>query len=352
MPQTISSNHSQNPDWLMPISDGAPCGASLEYDAEYAVLLSRMTPRGDAQYGDFVGTSEAPNWAEIERDCRRLLLRTRDINLFVWLCRARVRLAQANGLAQSLSMLATVLQTWPEAVHPQVVIEGQAEPEVRANALAGLADPEGLLGDVREILVASNTAVRLTVRDVERAFAVPRFSDAPSPDSVVRQLEALRATTDAKAPVHLLSQAAGQARAIDEWARRQLGGDAPSLQGLLRLLDLFVAPEHEEAEPQIQTTYEQPSTWPEETHESSTLDRTAAASAPGRQTRRHALSDIRSAREWFETNEPSSPVAVLLRQAERMVGKRFSQVVDSIPLDLLRKWESGEEERAPLEAPV
>ncbi|BEP68847.1 MULTISPECIES: type VI secretion system ImpA family N-terminal domain-containing protein [unclassified Variovorax] len=129
-------------DRLSPFSAAAPCGPSLEYDAEYAVLLARMSPRGDAQYGQFVGAPDAPNWAEIERDCRRLLLRTRDINLFVWLCRARTRLAQAAGLAQSLVLLVEALRTWPEAVHPQLVIEGERDPAVRANALAALADPE------------------------------------------------------------------------------------------------------------------------------------------------------------------------------------------------------------------
>jgi type VI secretion system protein ImpA len=344
--------HSQKPDWLMPISEGAPCGASLEYDAEYAILLSRMTPRGEAQYGDFVGASEVPNWAEIERDCRRLLLRTRDINLFVWLCRARARLAQAQGLAQSLSMLATVLQTWPEAIHPQMVIEGQIEPDVRANALAGLADPEGLLGDVREIVVASSTAMRLTVRDVERAFAVPRFADASSPESVSRQLEAQRATTDAKAPVHLLAQAAGHARAIDEWSMHQLGGDAPSLQGLLRLLDLFVAPEAgERVEPKAQMTNENGNSPAEEAGELAPVQgRMLISHAAGGRTREDVLANIRAARDWFEAHEPSSPVVVLLKQAERMVGKRFSQVADSIPLDLLRKWEAEEEGSASMEA--
>ena len=57
-------------------------------------------------------------------------------------------------------------------------------------------------------------------------------------------------------------------------------------------------------------------------------------------TRADVLLSIRAARDWFESNEPSSPVAVLLKQAERMVGKRFSQVADSIPLDLMQKWEA------------
>lgn len=61
-------------------------------------------------------------------------------------------------------------------------------------------------------------------------------------------------------------------------------------------------------------------------------------------TRADVLLSIRAARDWFEINEPSSPVAVLLKQAERMVGKRFSQVADSIPLDLLQKWEAAPDE--------
>jgi type VI secretion system protein ImpA len=332
------------PDWLQPISSSQPCGASLEYDAEYAVLLSRMTPRGEAQYGQFVGTSDAPNWAEIERDCRRLLLRTRDIGLFVWLCRARTRQNQAAGLAQVLSMLEAALRSWPEAIHPQLVIEGQADPEVRANALAALVDPEGLMSDVREIVVASSTALRLTVRDVERAFAVPRPADAQSPESVSRQLAALHAAAgrDAQAPVKLLAQAAQHVREIDAWSKAHLGDDAPSLRPLVRLLDMFVTPETANAAP-LENASRDDQAAPHEggwhaDASASTDPGTWLRSGQGAATRVEMLGRIRSAREWFEAHEPSSPVAVLLKQAERMVGKRFHEVADAIPLDLLKKW--------------
>jgi len=313
-----------------PLSAKEPCGPCLEYDAEYAVLLSRMSPRGDAQYGQFVGMPEAPNWAEVERDCRRLLLRTRDINLFVWLCRARARVAQAAGLSQSLAALSAVLECWPDAVHPQLVVEGERDPAVRANALAALADPDGLLGDVREIVVAANAARHLTVREVERAWSVPRQADAPSLESVARQLAQLRlaANGDANAPVNLLSQASRATRRIAAWAAIHLGGDAPSLQALLDLLEPF---------DEIEAIHgAEPVASPESV---------AYPSASGPTPRDDALQTIRNAREWFEVHEPSSPVAVLLKQAERMVGLRFAQVADAIPLDLLQKWDS-EGERA------
>lgn len=327
-------------DWLQPVSALAPCGPSLEYDHEYAVLLSRMTPQADAQYGSFVGTPEVPNWAEVERDCQRLLLRTKDINLLVWLCRARTRLGQAAGLAHVLGMLRELLEAWPEAVHPQLITDGEAEPAVRANALAGLVDPEGLLADVGEIAVASNTAMRLTVRDVERAFAVPRLPEAATPESVTQQLAALRASPRAPMPpLAWLEVAAGHVHAIDAWARAQLGDEAPALTPLSRMLDLFVDPSarHAAADPaETEAVMETP--LPVPAIEPIAPDRVQAV------TRDDVLARIRSAREWFEHHEPSSPVAVLLKQAERMVGKRFSQVADSIPLELLQKWEGDGEE--------
>ena len=66
----------------------ACCGASLEYDPEYLLLMARMVPAEAVQYGSFVGTSAAPDWPAIERDLLRLLDRSQDIALLVGLCRA------------------------------------------------------------------------------------------------------------------------------------------------------------------------------------------------------------------------------------------------------------------------
>ncbi|MDB5894627.1 MAG: type secretion system protein TssA [Rhodoferax sp.] len=319
---------------LSPISTLEPCGPSLEYDHEFALLLARMEPRADAQYGSFVGTPEAINWTDIERDCQRLLLRTKDINLLVWLCRARTRLGHAIGLAQALGTLSRVLDTWPDAVHPQVMIEGEREPTVRANAMAALADPEGLLADVSDLLVSSSTAMRLTVRDVERAFAVPRAADAMHPDAVARQLGDLRraAAGDAQSAVHALARAADSAQRIDTWAKGQLADDAPALRPLLRVLNLFVGPTAvSEADPP-----------PSDEAGALTQLLPPVPLVTPHQSRHDMRLTLRAARSWFEANEPSSPVAVLLKQAERMVGKRFSEVADVVPLDLLRRWEADD----------
>lgn len=331
------------PAWLQPVSDLAPCGPSLEYDAAYAVLVARLQSRGEAQYGDFIGASDTPDWPEIERQCRELLSGSRDINLLVWLCRARVRATQACGLAQGLQMLADVLERWPEHVHPQLWIDGEHDPAVRANALAALCDPEGLLGDIRELALSSNT-LRLLVRDVERAFAIARGADAtPQAQAVHRQLHALREQTphDPAAAVHRLAHAARSARRIDQWCAAHLQDAAPPLQALLRLLEPF----------DVQDGHEAPAGEDERMALASALQGGGCAQGAGCghaaaaqidfQSRSDAQHGIRAARLWFENHEPSSPVAVLLKQAERLVGQRFADVVDAIPLELLRQWDDG-----------
>ena len=249
---------------------------------------------------------------------------------------------------QALDSLSAVLDAGPERVHPQLTIDGEREPALRANALAALADRDGLLGDVLDLAVTTGTVLRLTVRDVERALAIPRPSDGPSPDSVLRQLEALRAAASgqAQAPILDLARAAVTLRRIDIWCKSQLGDDAPSLQPLLDVLELFlparssssIRPDAEGREPVTGFAIDAGpvgavASW----------DGMAGASVRGRA---EVLSTLVDARAWFETHEPSSPVAVLLRQAERLVGQRFSQVVDVIPLDLLKKWDAEDEGEA------
>lgn len=351
-------------DWLRPISALEPCGPNLEYDAEYAVLMARLAPQADAQYGSFVDKPELPDWAEVERDCRRLLLRSKDINLMVWLMRCRARLGGAAGLRDVLTMLVEVLERFPDEVHPQLEIEGAPDPEVRANALAALADPQGLLSDVRALVVSASTAFRLTVKDIERAFAVPRLTDALPVDSMRQQLDDLRWHQNPN--FKALRDCGVLLQRILHWTRVQLGDDAPALQPLIKLLSAFALEDEKAAQAALEAPYEtvatsRPEFVPATSAGSSVPGAPMTAASPpavpfastvlvpvlaigteGNITaqREQVRAYIREARDWLEQHEPSSPVAILLRQAERLVGKRFAEVAQAIPPDLLAKWDA------------
>ena len=323
---------------LQPVDPAQPCGPNLDYDPAHLLLMARLSRRVDAQYAAFVDTPGARDWSGIAQDCESLLRRTRDISVLIGWCRARLALARAPGLKTALGSIRAVLERFPDDVHPQLHFDGVHEPTVRANAIAALADPDGLLGEIGDFVVIAGSATRLTVRDIERALTKSRAPDAALPEVVAQQLQAARADWQGEAALHIraLGESAAHVRAIGAWSRTQLGGEAPSLARLLRLLAPFEPLEPlepvKDGSPSMEKAVKFPKTF---------LEKTQPARVQTDPLARHdAAARIRTAREWFEMHEPSSPVAVLLKQAERMVGQRFIQVADAIPLDLMRQWDA------------
>jgi len=338
-------------EWLAPISEAQPSGPSLEYDPQYVMLGARLAPKAQVQYGQFIASAAEPDWKEIERDCRALLLRSKDIGLLLWYTRGRTRQGGAHGLLQGLGAMQRVCELFEHSVHPQIVIDGEREPLVRANALAALCDPEGLLEDVREVVIVATSAHRLSVRDVERALAVPRAAYAMDPAAVQRQLADLHQRGDVQ--LQALATCALCVQALQTWAQHTLGDDAPSLAPLLKLLKpLLPGQPISEPGPKVQAEALDASALGSGMALSEPLSTAGVLTAaplalvvggPGvasvQQSREEVRQALAQVRGWIEVNEPSSPVAVLLKQAERMWGKRFSEVAHLIPPDLLQAWD-------------
>ncbi|WP_233808465.1 type VI secretion system protein TssA [Paraburkholderia sp. HP33-1] len=336
-------------DLLEPVSADAPCGPDLEYDPAFVMLQAAAAPRVEAQYGDFVDVPPSANWAEIERDCRALLLRTKDIRLAVILLRCRTRLAGAAGLRDGLALLMAMFECYGEALHPLPVFDGERDPAMFANAIGGLVEPDGTLADARDIPMPRAAGLQLHLRDIEKSFATPRQKDALAPESVVRLLKELWGRRDATIAAFVEAQRLTQR--ITAWCDQTLGVDAPDLGALSRALQPFAqhqvdgggasAPMAARA---VQAENDAEPVAPPAAAPTAAISQSDAppdlpmATMPP-MDRWSALAAIQETRMWFERNEPSSPVIVLLRQSERMVGKRFSELAHIIPADLLAKWD-------------
>lgn len=334
-------------DWMTPIAVDTPCGPDLEYDPEFILLLGRVAARTETQYGDFVGTPEPVNWSETERDCRRLMMRTKDIRLAVLLTRCRTRLAAFAGLAEGLGLLAGWLNGFADCVHPQPGVDEDhdAALEIRMNALQALTDMDGLLADVRDIALARSSVSRLQVRDVERAFAQPRPSDALSVESVTRQLDDLHAQQPDL--IAHIDAAIGKLGDIDAWSREHLGMFAADFSTLSRLLARLTdrRPAQPRMHDEIRAVEKIPDTTCDECESEAVEEERGSEPSPvllqrsALSSRETVVQAIREARQWFEAHEPSSPIPVLLRRAEQFVGKRYAEVVKAIPAELLVEWD-------------
>ncbi|AOY90885.1 type VI secretion protein [Cupriavidus sp. USMAA2-4] len=341
-PKSVPAAKIRFANLALPVDAAVPCGRDLEYDPEFVVLMAKAAPRESAQYGNFVAPADPLNWTELERDCQRLLLRSKDIRLLTLFLRCRTRLEQAEGLRDGLALLCALLTAYPAQIHPQLEVDGEQDPALRANALAALTDLEGLLSDVREISLGGNATTRLQIRDIERALGAPRPHDALAPDAVRQQLEAYR--QQGLATIAALDQACALAQSVQRWCEASLPGDAPDLSPLLRLLHLVGNPEL--AQPatlcdessfgtSAPTHLPSPPLGSLDTGIATDLPQNASDVPTGREA---AVVQVRAAREWFENHEPSSPVSLLLRQAEHLAGKPFAEVFQAIPPDLVTRW--------------
>ncbi|EHK63212.1 ImpA family type VI secretion system protein [Achromobacter arsenitoxydans] len=335
-------------DLLQPLDGDSPCGPDLEYDPGFVILLANVATRRDAQYGDFVDAATPINWGEAERDCRALLARSKDLRLLVILARCRVRQAGAPGLRVSLELIDAMLRRYADGLNPVPTLDGEHDPMIFANALGALADPDGLIADVRDIAMPKSMGTPLQLRDIERALAKTRSKDALTPEAAARLVADLHDRRDAAAQA--LAGAAGALARINAWTSDTFGAMAPDLALLTRLLEPFQTPgpvhEHSMAaatplaQAQASPDKPPPPTKPAKGRAPPPAETPRPIPA---YTRWDMLETLRTARVWFETHEPSSPVSVLIKQAERMVGRRYSELHRMVPAELLEQWDAPQD---------
>ncbi|WP_077038102.1 ImpA family type VI secretion system protein, partial [Pelomonas sp. KK5] len=312
LPQFFGSRGQPQDERLRALSDAQPCGPWLEVDADYAVFQALLRPRAEVQFGSFVQQAAGPDWLAVESGALALLNRSRDISLLVAYTRARLARAGAPGLRDGLQWLLDLMRAWPAQLHPQLLIDGEPDPALRANAIGELADADGLLSQLRQLPISGGSGTRLLVRDVERAFARSRAADALPADAVRHQLHELRAQRSET--LMALIEAAALVRAIRDWSREQLAAEAPEFGSLLQALE------------SLDITGPAPLAsllpGPARKQEARVPMNTGSLG----EDRERIRQNLRQARQWIEQHEPSSPVAVLLKQAERLWGRRFSEV--------------------------
>ena len=140
---------------------------------------------------------------------------------------------------------------------------------------------------------------------------------------------------------------------IAEWCARTMQTDAPDLSSLLKLLacmahlDDAVVPAPKVQALQVDAA---PVARLVDIHPDGAVPGPSGIGTPVAlpgagnvaQQREQIRQLLGQVREWIDQHEPSSPVSVLLKQADRMWGKRFSEVATMIPAELLQAWDRQE----------
>ena len=322
--------------FLFPIDGDVPTGQNLEYDAAFAELERIATPVSERTMGNSVKAAIEPDWDKVADAADALMARTKDLRVALHLGTAWTCQAGPAGWAASLGLVRGLLERYWDSVHPQLDADDDNDPTARVNALMALGDPQSVLGYFRAApFVRSVRLGRFSLRDLRVATGVANA--APSADgaatvSLVDIEAACMDCPDADLPdtAAFLANALEQAETIDTLLREKLGSSSPDLDHLksdIGDLKKFVDAQRAQRFPDQRET--DPSA-PEAQREPGGMSQTEPARARGIAGPDDVILRINEICEYYEHNEPSSPLPLLLKRARRLVGKSFVEIMQDI----------------------
>lgn len=328
---------------LAPISVEDASGPNLEYDTEFATLERIAQGKPEQMMGATVVPAEDPDWKVVVKQAQALFSRTKDLRVSVHLAKGLLRTGGYVGFSEALAVLRGLIDGYWDSVHPRLDPDDDNDPTMRMNALAALVDGPTLTAVRATPLVTSRALGKFSLRDVAVASGeLPPPADQPAVtmatidgafDSV--EVEVLTATASATKSAFddvttmetLVTEKVGGSRAVN------LGKLSSMLATAHKLLAAAVA--RRTGAPEVPDAAG---------GESPAVDGGGAAprrsGMPGQvNSREDVVKALEQIIGYYERNEPSSPLPIVMKRAKRMVTMSFLEIMKDVAPDAMSQAE-------------
>lgn len=329
MADLISSNFLDIYGLSAPLGEHHPCGSNLEYDPVFLELEQAAAGKPEVQYGTSLSQAVPADWAQVQALSLQLMERTRDLRLAVLLARAWLNLRGVSGFAAGLELVAALLDSQWQQVHPQLDAQDDNDPSLRVNLLAALSAPATLLRELRDApLVGVRGHGSFSLRDIDMAsgeLPVPAGQEAvtlavidaafheASQEHLLATAAALRsAMVNSERIERLLTERVGSSRALDMSALTILLRRAAQAVAT-RMADAAAAPA--------------PDADPAGLPPAADLPAPRSEQIDSRDDVRRALDKLCA---YYARQEPSSPVPLLLQRARKLVDMSFTELLQDL----------------------
>lgn len=318
---------------LDPTTEEPPCGPDLEYDAAFLALDQSARGKPEQQFGETVIAAEEPVWGDVRTVATELLGRSKDLRVAILLVRAWVHTDGYAGLLPGLRLIQQLLDRYWDEIYPRLDPDENNDPTMRMNALAPLADVEGVVRDLRGVfLVDSRQHGSVLVRDAEIALGKLPQREGAEPVSQSK-IEAILAAVAADDPEigGRIDETFQAAKALSGSIAERVGAErAPDFKPLLATLYAV-----QQICPRAQSA-------PAET-EGGEMGAVAGEARPisgDIRTRQDALAMIDKMVAYFERNEPTNPAPLLLKRAKRLMNMSFVDIIKDMVPDSMSQIET------------
>ncbi len=341
------------------LSGASSCGDSLDYDPVFTELEIIARGKPEQHFGATLVPAQDPDWRQVEAVCVDLFERTRDLRVAVYLARAETVLEGLPGLTGALELIRTLVSRFWAEVHPQLDPDDDNDPMVRMNALAALADPVGLLRDLRDVRFVSSALGTCNIRDAEAVIGAQHGGSADAAPISPAQLTGLVRAHAAAGGANEAQRAFEATRALAAALIEQVGAhqtiDVDPLLRRLRLLSMFYAEATGEGKPGGTTDDadraggDGASRAAADTDDADRSDaddeaEDVADGGKGRgggriRTRDDVVRELDRICLWLERHDPANPAPLLIRRAQRLVTMNFLDILRDLAPESLSSIE-------------
>lgn len=332
---------------VAPVSEGAPAGANLEYEPEFAALEEAALGKREQQMGNVTIPGEPPNYNLLLTRSLALLERSKDLRIAAHLTRAAIDKHSFAGLRDGLALIRRLLEKYWAVLHPQLDPDDGNDPTMRISALSALISPD-FAGALRAApLIVTQVAGPISLRHFAIAAGeIPQPADGAKVDASLLDagfrevplgvLEALATT---------LQAARDELAALGAAFQKGAGAPGPDFAPLDRLLfQAQGAVRPRLAARQAEGSPAAAPGAPGQPAPAGVPDGSVAAPAPGPITgtvrnREDVVMLLDKICGYYERHEPSSPLPLLLQRCRKLATLSFIDIVKDMAPGALQQVE-------------
>ena len=317
-----------------PVSDELPCGEDLEYDPVFQQMELMMQPTAEQEFGDTIIPGSGPDWKGVAQQVEDLNERTRDLRVLTYGALADLSLKGLKVFSESLESLNNCMETFWDDIHPALDVDDNNDATMRYNCLQILNDHE-IVSAVMENapLVEVKGLGVFTLHSIELAEG----KATPDEDEEVFDISLIQgAFGDADTDV-LTNLGEGVSGSITQLKRTaelwdQFATDSQSLgvEQTLGVLDDIQEAVAKYA-PVAAAAFDDEGG--DEAGEEGAEVRSSPSVTGAINNRTDVVRVIEKICEYYAAHEPSSPLPLLLRRAQRLVPMSFAEILEDIAPD-------------------
>ncbi len=333
------------------VSPDAPSGPNMEYDASYFAIEEIARGREETAIGDHIRPAEDPDWRRLKEESIEFVKKCKHLRVYKFLLVAAMKLDGLPGLADALEVLRSQLERYWDTIHPQLDPDDDNDPTERINILDSLGqppnpeDPTCVQRRLHEVYLCESPQLgRYSYHNYLVASGELTLPEDPdSPPVQMSTVEAAFEDTQLETLSHnaqAIARAVEQIRAIESFLTEKVSaGHGTDLSGLIKLLNAIAGIVTRALEKRGHAVPEGGVDGVDTANGSAPQAAPTAALSGEVRTRQDVLNAIDKIFKYYQTQEPSSPVPVILKRARRLVTMDFMEIIADLSPDAVAQIE-------------